>query len=115
MSKCCCNKPKNNCCCAPSPCCCQPTCNPVVMEPMCVPVQPFSFGVMPMENNQNNSCGSGCSFSCLIILILILLQFSNCGGFLGGNDGCEGGNFLVDKGIIFIIALYYLSCVCPCA
>lgn len=61
-----------------------------------------------------NSCGSGCcNFPQLIILILILLQFSNKGSL--PSCGCEqnkiGG---IDKGIIFIITLYYLSCCSPC-
>jgi len=56
---------------------------------------------------------TGCNFSCLVILILILLYFSkkkgnscfeenSCSGFL---DGCG-----LDGGIIFIITLFYLSC-----
>ena len=103
------DKQKNSFCCVPAQCCCQP-----YMEPMSMSVQSCTNGIMPI--NQCCRGGSKCSFSCLIILILILLQFSNSGSFFGGkgHNCCEGGNFLVDKGIIFIIALYYLSCVCPC-
>lgn len=95
----------NNCCCQPkmSCCCCQP-------EPTYVAVQPYCGG-----GNVSTGSKNGCSFSCLIILILILLVFSNsgrrgtCGDDVGGGDGFLGG-----KGIIFIIALFYLSCVNPC-
>ncbi|SHK15847.1 hypothetical protein SAMN02745248_01917 [Hathewaya proteolytica DSM 3090] len=99
----CCFKPKMNC------CCCQPQ-----QEPMYVPVQPC----LPQCASNNTLGGkSGCSFSCLIILILILLVFSNTGRRgIGPEDGCgcEGESFLGGKGIIFIIALFYLSCVSPC-
>lgn len=44
----------------------------------------------------------------LIILILILLQFSR--GCLDDHRGFEG----IDNGILFIIALFYLSCCNPC-
>ena len=61
------------------------------------------------RHNSCNRCasygyrgGQGCcNFSSLTILILILLQFK--GNSFGSSHG-------VDKGIIFIIALYYLSC-----
>lgn len=46
----------------------------------------------------------------LIILILILLQF-NSGDWLGGKGGYHEG---VDNGVLFIIALFYLSCCNPC-
>ncbi len=55
-----------------------------------------------------------CSFPTLVILILIVLQFSRCnrpkddcdddGGY--GNFGCNQ----VGNGILFIIALFFLSC-----
>lgn len=44
----------------------------------------------------------------LIILILILLQFTN--GGLGNCNGFEG----IDNGILFIIALFYLTCCNSC-
>lgn len=44
----------------------------------------------------------------LIILILILLQFSN----RGLDDHNDFGG--IDNGILFIIALFYLSCCNPC-
>ena len=61
-------------------------------------------------------CGTGCgNFPQLIILILILLQFTGknkCVDICDGeHHGIVGG---IDKGIIFIIALYYLSCCSPC-
>ena len=50
---------------------------------------------------------SGCCFSTLVILILILLQFNK-------RKGCGRGHGLVDNGILFIIALFYLSCSNTC-
>ena len=83
---------------------------------------------------RRNACSSGCSFPCLIILILILLQFGGnrfLGGYGGNNCNCTSNNcddesnmcsnntnkcgFGIDSGILFIIALYYLSCCSPCA
>ncbi|MCM0647086.1 hypothetical protein NBE98_01710 [Clostridium swellfunianum] len=53
------------------------------------------------------------SLPTLIILILILLQFN--GGNLFGKGGYGKGGFeSVDNGILFIIALFYLSCCNPC-
>ncbi|MDT8717208.1 hypothetical protein IAI10_11120 [Clostridium sp. 19966] len=43
-----------------------------------------------------------CSLPTLVILILIILQFSK--------KGHGGGSGLVDNGITFIVALFYLSC-----
>lgn len=51
--------------------------------------------------------GSGCcNFSCLVILILIILQFGK------GKDCFKGGKS-VDNGILFIIAIFFLAC-CGC-
>lgn len=44
----------------------------------------------------------------LIILILILLQFTK--GDIDNHSGFQG----IDNGILFIIALFYLSCCNPC-
>lgn len=71
-----------------------------------------------------------CDFPTLIILILIILQFNKKGGgFFGGTapvvggDDCApapapvsyfGGHNLIDNSILFIIALYFLSCCNPC-
>jgi hypothetical protein len=66
-----------------------------------------------------------CDFPTLIILILIILQFNKKGGgFLpiGDGDGCGherpvpyfGGHNLIDNSILFIIALFFLSCCNPC-
>ena len=55
-------------------------------------------------------CGGGsgiCSFPTLVILILIILQFNNKRRSSGGKRG------LVDNSILFIIALFYLSCCNP--
>ncbi|MCM8709784.1 hypothetical protein M2651_01950 [Clostridium sp. SYSU_GA19001] len=71
-----------------------------------------------------------CDFPTLIILILIILQFNRKGGYYAGaqvavsDDGCGsapvvapsllGGTNLIDNSILFIIALYFLSCCTPC-
>jgi hypothetical protein len=73
---------------------------------------------------EKNYCGGGLfdgllggsrtpSLPTLIILILILLQF-NGGNFLGKGGYGKGGFESVDNGILFIIALFYLSCCSPC-
>lgn len=89
MSRCCCKCKKNN--------------NPYM------PV--MGVGMSPVK--ENNSC---CNFPCFIILILILLQFGKKNNPFQ-EEGVEGCNnsFGIDKGILFIIALYYLSCCNPCA
>jgi hypothetical protein len=66
------------------------------------------------------SCGTGfgglggggccCSLPTLIILILIVLQFGKKDKECGKHE--EGK--LVDNGILFIIALFYLSCCVKC-
>ncbi|MCM0649846.1 hypothetical protein NBE98_15880 [Clostridium swellfunianum] len=72
-----------------------------------------------------------CDFPTLIILILIILQFNKKGnwGFsapvaqavdeCGNSAPVAPGNFfgghnLIDNSILFIIALYFLSCCNPC-
>ena len=50
-----------------------------------------------------------CNLPTLVILILIILQFGK-----GRRTSSEGGGKLVDNGILFIIALFYLSCCNPC-
>lgn len=55
----------------------------------------------PLPAVGGNCC---CNLPNLVILILIVLQFSKKGG--------HGGKF--DNGILFIIALFYLSCCNPC-
>ena len=52
------------------------------------------------------------SLPTLIILILILLQFNGKDGLGIGGLG-KGGHESVDNGILFIIALFYLSCCSP--
>lgn len=47
--------------------------------------------------------GCACSLPMLVLLILIILQFSK-----------KGTGKKIDKGILFIIALFYLSCANPC-
>lgn len=60
--------------------------------------------------------GCGCSLPTLIILILIILQFSKksrrTSSGSSSSSGCAGK--LVDNSILFIIALFYLSCNSPC-
>ena len=60
---------------------------------------PVFPGVLPFQGK--DCC---CSLPTLIILILIILQFSKKGGT----------HKKIDKGILFIIALFYLSCCNPC-
>ncbi len=72
-----------------------------------------------------------CDFPTLIILILIILQFNRKGGGFFGPvapatkvDECGepvaapvtyfGGHNLIDNSILFIIALFFLSCCNPC-
>jgi hypothetical protein len=71
-----------------------------------------------------------CDFPTLIILILIILQFNKKGSWgsvapiINHNDECGnptpvapaffGGMNLIDNSILFIIALYFLSCCNPC-
>lgn len=56
----------------------------------------------------NRSCC--CSLPTLIILILIILQFSK-----KDHDEHEGwGGILGDNSILFIIAIFFLSCCNPC-
>lgn len=66
--------------------------------------------------NEGSCC---CNFSALIILILIVLQFSGRKFFGKGHEdeedeeGC-GKRQLIDNSILFIIALFFLSCCNPC-
>ncbi|MDP4146778.1 MAG: hypothetical protein Q8936_20275 [Bacillota bacterium] len=65
-----------------------------------------SVGILPV----GGCCGFGnctSSLPALVILILILLQFSRRRGSSGGGSG-------IDNSILFIIALFYLSCCNPC-
>ena len=63
------------------------------------------------EKALSNCC---CSFPSLVVLILIILQF-NRHGLYGVNNADGIGNFAtVDNSILFIIALFYLSCCNPC-
>jgi hypothetical protein len=78
------------------------------------------YGGYGNEYGIGSGCGSGCcNFSTFIILILILLQFSNKGlsNIVSGCQPCQSTAVAtsgLDKGIIFIIALFYLSCCSPC-
>ena len=47
--------------------------------------------------------GGICSFPTLVILILIIFQFSK-------KNGTSSNSGIVDNSILFIIALFYLSC-----
>jgi hypothetical protein len=68
-----------------------------------------------------------CDFPTLIILILIILQFNKKGGWgaiapVASGEDCGpvaptsyfGGHNLIDNSILFIIALFFLSCCNPC-
>lgn len=59
-----------------------------------------------------------CSFPTLVILILIILQFNRRGIYgpnaIEGVGGLSGAFGTVDNSILFIIALFYLSCCNPC-
>lgn len=59
-------------------------------------------GVIGVPVGVGSSCA--CSLPTLIVLILIILQFSKK----------HGAHKKIDKGILFIIALFYLSCANPC-
>lgn len=50
-----------------------------------------------------------CNFPTLVILILIVLQFSKNKGEKGNGDGHFGKNE-IGNGVLFIIALFFLSC-----
>ena len=110
----CCKCQKPQVCCAPAPqVCCAPA-----PQMCCMPAQQGYS--MPMQLGRGK--GSACSFPCLIILILILLQFGSSKRASVCCDPCEDpcsenrhGGFGLDSGILFIIALYYLSCACPCS
>lgn len=55
-----------------------------------------------------------CNFPTLIVLILIVLQFSKHHHRDNDFDGCDKKDFPVGNGILFIIALFFLSCCNPC-
>lgn len=66
-----------------------------------------------------DQCDSPCSLTSLIILILIILQFSNTGVSVVNDyddDYCETKSGILggigNNWILFIIALYFLSCRC---
>jgi hypothetical protein len=61
---------------------------------------PVGYGLL---GGKDNCC---CSFPTLVILILIILQFSK--------RKYEGKNKQVDNSILFIIALFFLACCNPC-
>jgi hypothetical protein len=68
------------------------------------------------EKIESNCC---CSLPTLVVLILIILQFNRHGHGLFGVGKADGiGGFglteTADNSILFIIALFYLSCCNPC-
>ena len=73
---------------------------------------------MGMNNYGGGSCC--CNFPALVILILILLQFGKGKVHIdsSSDETSESAvgkfGFGIDNGILFIIALYYLSCCNPC-
>lgn len=94
-------------------CKCKKVCRPVVMEPTYV--EPAYVEPACANKGILGAKQGGCSFSCFIILILILLQFNGDRRNSDADCSLEGNCKGIDKGIIFIIALYYLSCCSPCA
>ena len=93
-----------------SKCKCRPVSMPQVPMTMPMPVAPATNCI--------------CDFPTLIILILIVLQFSRFGkttgyGYCDKDDDyddccdrkCTRGTDLIGNGVLFIIALFFLSCV----
>lgn len=70
-----------------------------------------NYGYNAYMGKSNNCC---CSLPTLIILILILLQFGKKSHWSSGEGKEHGSKQLVDDSILFIIALFYLSCCNPC-
>lgn len=60
----------------------------------------------PVKTNCCGGSSSPCNFSSLVILILIIFQFSN-------GKGCSATCGKGNNGILFIIALFFLSCCTP--
>lgn len=74
----------------------------------------------PMSTPMFGGFGGGnccCNFPTLVILILIVLQFSkNRKGCDDYKDDCEcgHGSDKIGNGVLFIIALFFLACCNPC-
>jgi len=68
------------------------------------------YAPMIMPTRPANNCI--CDFPTLVILILIVLQFSKHGkGYCHEDDDCcDSKSYPIGNGILFIIALFYLSC-----
>jgi hypothetical protein len=68
-----------------------------------------------MSRRENND--SCCCLSDLLILILIVLQFRPVRDPAGGGPGVrpeqENRPLAIDNSILFLVALFYLSC-CKC-
>ncbi|SCN22200.1 hypothetical protein N3C_0639 [Clostridium sp. N3C] len=62
---------------------------------------------VPMFRGVDNKCI--CNFPTLVILILIVLQFSKNKGEKGSYGGNHGKNE-IGNGVLFIIALFFLTC-----
>jgi hypothetical protein len=75
-----------------------------------MPCKPMTGG---LGFGGGNCC---CNFPMLVILILIVLQFAkNKKGHDDCDRDCEGGwGDHIGNGVLFIIALYFLSCCNPC-
>lgn len=80
------------------------------------PMGGFTGGIFGGKN-------CACSLPTLIILILIILQFSkkrrtssctSSSSRTSSSSSSSGHGKLVDNSILFIIALFYLSCANPC-
>ncbi|AJA48972.1 hypothetical protein CPAST_c29060 [Clostridium pasteurianum DSM 525 = ATCC 6013] len=78
------------------------------------------YGNVGFPGGLFGSKGCACSLPTLIILILIILQFSKKGKRTSSCSSSSSSSYssghgkLIDNGILFIIALFYLSCANPC-
>jgi hypothetical protein len=71
-------------------------------------LEPLNLIIKKGEIKMNNNCC--CSLPTLIILILIVLQFSKKRHDEDYHEEHHEENPFTDNGILFIIALFFLSC-----
>ena len=72
-----------------------------------VALTPAPIAVQPFVGRGVANCI--CDFPTLVILILIVLQFSRRKHDEGYGDDCKGHG-PIGNGVLFIIALFFLSC-----
>jgi hypothetical protein len=70
----------------------------------------YGYDQSPSFEVGQNCC---CNFKMLVILILIILQFGKKGYHDEDHKECESHQ-IIDNSILFIIALFYLSCCIRC-